>query len=72
MTCIGTVQDGKVLLPPEVKIPSGTRVKIESLSAAEQAGSAPDTLDQFIGIFNDLPTDLARNHDHYLHGHLKR
>jgi hypothetical protein len=23
---------------------------------------------QFAGIAEDLPSDIARNHDHYLHG----
>jgi hypothetical protein len=27
---------------------------------------------KFAGIADDLPSDLARNHDHYIHGHPKR
>ena len=27
-----------------------------------------DALAEFVGAFEGLPADLARNHDHYLHG----
>jgi hypothetical protein len=31
-----------------------------------------DGLKQFEGIASDLPTDLALNLDHYLHGHTRK
>ena len=71
MSVIGVVEDGKVVLPPEVQLPSGTRVRVEPLPAEEQ-GSLADALRDYIGIFDDLPSDLARNHDHYIHGAPKR
>lgn len=38
--------------------------------ASRLKGIAP--LLEFAGIADDLPSDLARNHDHYIHGHPKR
>jgi hypothetical protein len=67
MSVIGIVENGKVVLPPEFQLPTGTRVRIESLPPQEQGPSLAETLKDYIGIFDDLPSDLARNHDHYIH-----
>ena len=34
MTFTATVENGKVVLPPEVKLPSGTKVRVETLDGA--------------------------------------
>ena len=68
MTLIGTVENGKVALPAGVELPSGTKVRIETLDNLPGQPALAETLKEFVGIFNDLPQDLARNHDHYLHG----
>ena len=72
MSVIGVVEDGKVVLPPEMQLPTGTRVRVELLPPAEQGPSLTETFKDYIGIFDDLPPDLARNHDHYLHGAPKK
>jgi hypothetical protein len=72
MTLIGTVEHGKVTLPAGVKLPSGTKVRIETLDDLAAQPRLAETLQEFVGIFNDLPRDLARNHDHYLHGAPKK
>ena len=72
MSVIGIVKNGKVVLPPDAQLPSGTRVRIEPLPAEDERPSLADTLRDFIGIFDDLPSDLARNHDHYIHGMRKK
>ena len=72
MSVIGVVEDGKVVLPPEMQLPTGTRVRVEMLPPAEQGPSLAGTFKDYIGIFDDLPPDLARNHDHYLHGAPKK
>ena len=72
MSVIGVVEDGKVVLPPEMQLPTGTRVRIEALPPTEQGPSLAETLKDYIGIFDDLPPDLARNHDHYFHGAPKK
>jgi hypothetical protein len=66
MSFTGIVENGKVVLPPEANLPSGTKVRIETVET--ETDSLPDPLQKFIGVFDDLPSDLARNHDHYIHG----
>ena len=68
MSVIRVVEDGKVVLPPEAQLPTGTRVRIEPLDSEQQKGqSLGEALKGFIGIADDVPKDLARNHDHYIH-----
>ncbi len=66
MTFIATVQNDSIKLPPDVHLPDGTQVRVEPRT------TVADRLAAFIGIADDLPADLARNHDHYLHGAPKR
>jgi hypothetical protein len=72
MTLIGTVENGKIALPAGVELPSGTQVKIETLDNLPSPPALAETLKEFVGIFDDLPQDLARNHDYYLHGAPKK
>jgi len=72
MSVIGIVENGKVVLPPEAQLPSGTRVRVEPLPSKTPGASLAETLKDYIGIFDDLPPDLARNHDHYIHGAPKK
>ena len=67
MSVIGVVENGKVVLPPEMQLPTGTRVRIEPLPSGE-TGSLGEALRDYIGMADDMPKDLARNLDHYLHG----
>ena len=72
MSYTGIVEDGKVVLPPEAKIPSGTRVRIEPIVDDTENGlTFAERFKDFIGII-DGPSDLARNHDHYIHGTPKK
>ncbi len=74
--------DGQVLVPDEpVDLPRGTkyRVSVEPAEGeqdeSESTGGFP-LVDLAIEISKkmkgDYPSDLARNHDHYLHGRPKR
>ncbi|MBI5386291.1 MAG: hypothetical protein HZA90_16600 [Verrucomicrobia bacterium] len=68
MTFTATVENGKVVVPAEVSLPSGTKVRVETIKvrpAEEPLGRKLRALD---GLAVGLPKDLARNHDHYLHG----
>jgi hypothetical protein len=69
MSITTTVEAGKIVLPPGVDWPDGTVVRIETVE--DQAPTLWETLKDFEGIADDLPTDMAANHNHYLHGHLK-
>lgn len=74
MSITATVENDTIRLPEGFHIPDGTQVMIETIDRS--AGSEDDSLSRcllkFAGIADDLPSDLARNHDHYIHGHPKR
>ncbi|MGB8354767.1 MAG: hypothetical protein WCD79_12810 [Chthoniobacteraceae bacterium] len=44
----------------------------ELLSTRAIPGEAGQGLKRFAGTVRGLPSDMASNHDHYLHGTLKR
>ncbi len=69
MTYRGTVKNGVVVLPPDAKIPEGAEVLIDPV---DEAADLREGLRRFAGVVKDLPSDLARNHDHYLHGAPKK
>jgi hypothetical protein len=67
MSFTGTVKNGVVILPPELKLPDGTELQLivpDSPSFAERYAA-------YIGVADDLPADLAENLDHYVHGQRK-
>jgi hypothetical protein len=64
-----TVKGGEIVLPPGVDWPDGTVVRIEAVKAP--LPSVWDVLKKYEGIADDLPTDMAANHNHYIHGHPK-
>lgn len=83
MTVIGTVQNGKVVLPPGVALPEGTEVSVEihkptspvSPDTPAPADAKTDTgrrLLKLAGSCEGLPDDLSANLDHYLYGAPKR
>jgi hypothetical protein len=68
MTYIGQVKNGVVVFEGETP-PDGTTVRVEPLP--ESPGSEAPLhagLLAVAGRAKHLPSDLARNHDHYLHG----
>jgi hypothetical protein len=81
MTYRGQVKNGVIRLDPKVKLPNGTTVSVRLLKSSpkrtrprpkKQPPSLYEMLKPFIGIADGLPSDMARNHDHYLHGTPKR
>lgn len=75
MSYRGRVQNGVVVLDGNLKLPEGAVVQIEPITAAESVGTdggwAKDLL-EMAGTVRGLPSDLARNHDHYLYGTPKK
>lgn len=67
MSFQGHVANGVVVFDEPVTLPDGTAVRVEPV-----AGAPPKTLAErfknVIGAGVDLPEDMAKNHDHYLHG----
>lgn len=77
----GTVRNGVVVLEENgAPLREGTPVRVEPLSADVADGQTADAaVDDYVrrmmeiaGTAEGLPGDLARNHDHYLHGHPKK
>jgi hypothetical protein len=65
MTYKGTVKNGVVVLPPDVRLPEGAQVDVTPPSV--------DANDPFLALHKlakprDLPDDLAMNLDYYIHG----
>ena len=73
MTFMGKVKDGLIVLEPPAGLPDGTVVRVETVNKdAEFGKDSADDLSEFIGAAKGLPSDFARNHDHYIHGCKKR
>ncbi len=74
----GHVEKGVVVVDAPVTLPEGAKVKVEVLPPAGKSASdesSPTLYDQLaplVGAAKGLPSDLAKNHDHYLHGQPKR
>ncbi len=73
--------DGKVLVPDEpIELAAGAKYRVSLQPSAEDdedeskaVSSLRELLLSMAGTAKgDYPTDLARNHDHYLHGRPKR
>ena len=70
MTVRGHILNGTVVLDEPVKLPDGTSVEVDvrALAAGDEAPTLYERLADVIGIAPALPTDMAENHDHYIHG----
>lgn len=74
MTYRGKVRNGVVEFEEGPIPPDGMIVQVDPILSDEGAAAKQlsETLLEFAGIVDDLPEDLARNHDHYLHGRPKK
>jgi hypothetical protein len=78
MTLQGHIENGHIVLDGMVKLPEGAKVTVSVQTGDSQSGakeefpSLYDRLKTVAGKAKGLPSDLAINHDHYLHGQLKR
>ena len=68
----GKVKNGVVVFEKGAALPDGTEVRVEPFARDEGvAVEGPTLAEQFadvIGTVPDLPSDMAAQHDHYLHG----
>jgi len=69
MSITTTIEAGKIVLPPGVDWPDGASVRVELVE--DNVPTLWETLGQFAGTVDDPRTDMAANHNHYLHGHPK-
>jgi len=72
MSCEGTVQNGVVVLDHGHQLPDGTRVEVVVCAGKVSPPGLAERLLKHAGTVPGLPTDLADQHDHYLHGTPKR
>jgi hypothetical protein len=71
MSYRGEVRNGVIVLEPGASLAEGTIVRVEPVEATPEPNLA-DRLQRVIGMAEGLPTDLAEQHDHYLHGRPKK
>jgi hypothetical protein len=72
MTLVGTVVNGAIVLEGNRTLPEGTRVSVTVEAEPGKEESLRDVLMKFAGCMKGLPTDMADQHDHYIHGTPKR
>jgi hypothetical protein len=68
-TFAGEVRNGVVVFlgsaPP---FPEGTKVRVELVPQPDGPKTLAERYAAIIGIAEGLPTDMAQEHDHYIHG----
>jgi hypothetical protein len=67
MSITAVIEKGIIRLPKDAPWPSGTLVRIEPVD--DQAPTLLEELKDFDGMAGDMPSDLAENLDHHVHGH---
>lgn len=75
MTVSGIVQNGVVVLENGCSLPDGTRVEVQLPRPALSTETKPTLSEMLLrhaGTVDDLPVDMAAQHDHYIHGTPKR
>ena len=68
MTYRGRVENGVVVLDGSVRLAEGTVVRVEPVQDTQSLASLREGLLKLAGTVKGMPSDMARNHDHYLHG----
>jgi len=72
MTYRGRIKEGVVVLEGGIRLAEGTEVEVQPVVAKAEPAAGDQTLGQRLmkhaGAVKGLPSDLARNHDHYIHG----
>ncbi|NOT00100.1 MAG: hypothetical protein HOP29_05690 [Phycisphaerales bacterium] len=72
ITYRGRVRNGLIVLNEPGQLPEGVEVEVRALSEETTTTTLYERLKNVIGIAEGLPSDMARNHDHYIHGASKR
>ena len=71
MSFEGHIENGVVVFDESVTLPDGTAVRVEPVLPPPRKTLA-ERFGNVIGAGVNLPEDLAKNHDHYLHGTSKQ
>lgn len=80
----GRVEDGKIIVQVGNDLADGKEVEVNvfevipptDLPETDDQTAPPNSLSalfmEFAGVIDDLPSDFAAEHDHYIHGTPKR
>ena len=68
MSYKGQVKNGVVVLFPGAELKEGAEVEVTPVISERDAKDFTDALLRIAARTKNLPPDLARNHDYYLHG----
>jgi hypothetical protein len=71
MVLNGIVQNGVIIVPDQQALPEGAKVTIV-IETPERPPTLAERLLKHAGTVPGLPSDLAEQHDHYIHGTPKR
>ena len=71
MTIRGHIENGVVVFDEPTSVPDGTEVRVEVLEPKPRKTLA-ERFANSIGAAKNLPSDLAAQHDHYIHGTPKK
>lgn len=75
MVYFGEFRNGKIVPERELRLPEGSRVRIEPVADTPVIPEGVDPIDMLgedATPLPDLPTDLSAEHDHYLYGTPRR
>jgi hypothetical protein len=64
------VKNGVVVFDEGTPLPDGTPVQVSPMPKPEP--TVKERWERLSGMAKGLPPDLAKNHDHYLHGQPKK
>lgn len=64
--------NGVVVLENGDSLPEGTRVWVSTVEPASTGETLGERLLKFAGTAKAQPSDMAENHDHYIHGRPKK
>lgn len=63
----GHIENGVAVFDEPSSLPEGMKVRIVPVGESSRKTLA-ERFRNIIGAVDDLPEDMAENHDHYLHG----
>ena len=72
MTYRGRVKNGVIVLDDSASLPDGTEVDVSPAVDDSTEPTWGEVFKDIIGKAEGLPPDMARNHDHYIHGTPKK
>lgn len=72
MTYRGRIKNGVVVLDSPATLPEGVEVQVIRAGEDQLPPTWAEAFKDITGKAEGLPADMARNHDHYLHGAPKK